>query len=416
MTVATLPEHRIVPAPTLKLVSTVPAVRILHVVPSLYGGGMERALVRLLDGFTERRARGDRDYPTIHGLCVMQDGDDQLIGRCCSLVATWVLGAGADGKGAQTPRLYPRRHWLWRGLRSVIRTFEPDIVHARTTGVWMDGVLGTLGRSSAKLVLGFHGRTTLEPVSRWRQMLHRIAAARARAILAVSRDSLSMMHDDWHLPAEHQHCIPNGVDTARFRPAASDEERRMIRARIGVAPDASVAICVANLLPIKAIDQLIETWRKVAMTDRSAHLLIAGQGPLRNNLETLTRALRCADRVTFLGRREDVPELLRASDVFVLPSRYEASNNATLEAMASGLPAVAFDVGGMREIIEPQRTGWLVPPGDAGLFAETLIRVLFDRTARERVGQAAREWVVQEHSLDDWVERYATFYHEIAGQ
>jgi hypothetical protein len=132
-------------------------------------------------------------------------------------------------------------------------------------------------------------------------------------------------------------------------------------------------------------------------------------------LEELVRTSRCENLIRFLGSREDVPVLLRAADLFVLPSRYEGCSNATLEAMASGLPVLACDVGGMREIVTQNRTGWLVRPGDGEGLVHTLLGALLDRCVRHRVGTAGRDAAVKYFGVDTWVARHTALYRRLAG-
>jgi glycosyltransferase involved in cell wall biosynthesis len=145
-----------------------------------------------------------------------------------------------------------------------------------------------------------------------------------------------------------------------------------------------------------------------------AVLVIAGDGPLRGELQGLARDLRCAGSVRFVGRRDDVAAVLRAGDLFVLPSRYEGCSNSVLEAMATALPVIATDVGGTGELIEPNHTGWLVPPEHPHRLAETITAALLDRVARERVGRMAREAVLERFTLAQMRDTYARFYRAVA--
>jgi glycosyltransferase involved in cell wall biosynthesis len=288
------------------------------------------------------------------------------------------------------------------------------VVHARSTAVWLDAVLATLGNQRTKLLLGFHGQTQPGATSRRRRWLNRWCARRADGVLAVSDEAARMMLEQWGAPRSKLWSIPNGVDTDQFHPAGAADS--MVRARdaVGLSPAELVVICVANLYPIKRLDVLLRAWRQVVMACPRVRLVIAGDGPLRGDLTSLTHELRCAATVKWLGRRDDVADLLRAADLFVLPSRYEACSNAVQEAMASGLPIVTTDVGGMRELITPQRTGWLVPPDAPKPLAETMLAALLDPAARRRVGQAARAAAVEQFGLDRWVVRLATLYSHLA--
>jgi len=140
--------------------------------------------------------------------------------------------------------------------------------------------------------------------------------------------------------------------------------------------------------------------------------MLVGEGPERSALEELARRLGISKRVRFAGRREqeDVVGLLHLADVFVLPSYYEGFGVALLEAQAAGLPVVAAEVGGVREVLDGGRTGLLVPPADPEALAEAVGRVLNDRSLADRLARAGRERVAREFPVERMVERYEALY------
>lgn len=392
------------------------ALRVLHVVPSLRGGGVERGLVRLLEEF----ARSDhRDM--VHGVCVLRDGDSELLRRCGDHARLWVYPS-------RIHRSWQADRTAWRRLRSVMDAFAPDVVHARTTGSWFDAALATRGwygllesclrggryRRTARLLLAFHGLTDLSPTRARRRWVNRWSAAGADLVLSVSHHAARMMHEEWGIPAEKIRVVADGVDVRRFHPAKDEGGKAQTRRQLGLPEAAPMAICVANCVPIKALDVLIRAWREVMRVRPKANLLIAGDGPLRSELKQLTTDLGCAAGVRLLGRREDVPELLRTADLFVLASRYEGTCNAVQEAMASGLAVIATAVGGTPELIDHRRTGWLVPADDPSRLADAILTAFEDAPGRVSIGRAARQ-AMQSLSIDRWVQRHAELYRELAG-
>ena len=161
MTIATLPGPPATTHPALQLTKETAPVRVLHVLPAMVGGGMERATVGLIRAFAQRREQDAPADPTAHGVCVLQHGDEKLLAECRALVPTWVLDDRPQG--AKT-----HRRWMCRPLREVIGVFGPDVVHARSTGIWFDAAAAMLGRNDTRLLLSFHGRTELTP-PRWRR-------------------------------------------------------------------------------------------------------------------------------------------------------------------------------------------------------------------------------------------------------
>lgn len=399
-------------------------LRVLHVLPSLMGGGMERATIRLI------RGPGRADIPTAvgraaaaseppgagvvagsaggsalaHGLCILQQADSRLLAECRPGAQIWVLDAGAGRSG---------RFSAWWRLREVVRRFRPHIVHARSTGVWMDAVLATRGLAGLKLLLSFHGKTHTGRPGLRRHLLNRWAAARADAVLAVSRESAEYMKREWGVCAARLTAIHNGVDVDHFRPARPGEAAR-VRGELGLHPGHNLIVCVANLLPVKGIDVLLRAWQQVSARQPAARLLLVGDGPLRHELQGLAWELGCRDSVLFAGARENVAELLRAADLFALPSRYEACSNAILEAQASALPVVACDTGGNPELIASGVTGWLVRPGSPDALAERLLALLTDEELRRRTGQAARDWAMTACGQGAWLAAYRALYHSLA--
>jgi glycosyltransferase involved in cell wall biosynthesis len=180
--------------------------------------------------------------------------------------------------------------------------------------------------------------------------------------------------------------IPNGVNLGRASVAGA---RERVRTALGVPPDACVTTSVARLVPQKGLDVLLEAWAQ-GMAGRDASLWLAGDGPARGALEAQAARLGLGEGVRLLGRRDDVPDVLAATDVFVLASRQETTPIALLEAMAAGCACVATDVGDCRALLADGAAGRIVAPGDVPALAAALREVTADGALRDRLGQAAR--------------------------
>jgi glycosyltransferase involved in cell wall biosynthesis len=150
--------------------------------------------------------------------------------------------------------------------------------------------------------------------------------------------------------------------------------------------------------------------RSGALANASWRLAIAGRGEEEDNLRTLARDEGIAERVTLLGFRRDVPDILAAADVFVMPSLSEGLPLALVEAMAAGLPVVVSEVGGVPEVAATGREAILVPPGDPAPLARGLATLLRDQRARAAMGVAARERAVRDFSVSTMCEAYARLY------
>jgi glycosyltransferase involved in cell wall biosynthesis len=149
---------------------------------------------------------------------------------------------------------------------------------------------------------------------------------------------------------------------------------------------------------------------------QKAKLVVVGEGPSRALMEGAIREASLQSRVALLGSRNDVPDMLRMMDVFVLPSLAEGISNTILEAMATGIPVIATRVGGNADLVEDGRTGRLVNAGDWNAMAEHIIAYASDSETTVRHGQAARKRAEQEFGLDAMVQNYASLYDRLTGQ
>jgi glycosyltransferase involved in cell wall biosynthesis len=224
----------------------------------------------------------------------------------------------------------------------------------------------------------------------------RMAYRLAHAVVANSgaaREQLALEG----VPTGKLHLIPNGLDIARFAPAPA---RPAIR-RVAM---------VANLRAEKGHDTLLGAAPEILARHPGASFTFVGEGPRRSALETLTRALGLGDRVQFLGERRDVEAVLAEHDLFVLPSRSEAFPNALIEAMATGLPVVATNVGGIPEVVRDGVNGRLVPPNDAAALASAVVALMDDPAGAAALGRAARADIERHYTLDSMVERFEQLY------
>jgi glycosyltransferase involved in cell wall biosynthesis len=209
--------------------------------------------------------------------------------------------------------------------------------------------------------------------------------------------------------------IHNGVDTARFAPRP--EIRFDIRKKLDLPADSFVIGTVGRVVPIKDHATLLKAARVLAARDVDVRVLLAGSGPELAALQDFVEACpELAGRVTFLGACENIPEVLNALDVFVLPSISEGMSNTLLEAMASGLPVVATRAGGSPELVEEGRSGWLFTPGNVAELADRLEQLERPGNLRRQLGEASRRRAVAEFSLEQMIARYRNLYQELAAR
>jgi glycosyltransferase involved in cell wall biosynthesis len=229
----------------------------------------------------------------------------------------------------------------------------------------------------------------------------------ADAILAISlgvRDALLRSG----VAADRIRVVPSGIDLTPFE---TPWDRAAIRAALGVPPDAVLVLQVAALAPHKSQTDLLKAASLLQARVPFLEIWIAGEGPLRDALEREHASLRLDDRVRFLGFREDVPDLLRAADLFCLSSYLEGMGTSILDAMAAGLPVVATRVGGIPEAVQDGVTGLLVPARSPEALARAIADLAGDPARRKEMGERARDRV-RDFSADRTAERTRAVYME----
>jgi glycosyltransferase involved in cell wall biosynthesis len=311
------------------------------------------------------------------------------------------------------------------GIWSVIKgTFEVyrilkqgryDIVQSHTS---VGGVIGRLAgwASRTPVVLWtVHGLGAHPGHPAWKRFLLRTVE---RALdwftdhyVAVSEDLRDQGVRAGIYHAKKVTVIPNGLQFDHL-PSAFDAAAK--RTDLRIPADAPVIGTVTRFEPQKANDVFLRAVEQVLRRVPHVTTLIAGDGPQRVQLEALAAQLGIADRITFLGWRDDAVELLGTMEVFCMSSRWEGCPMVLLEAMAMRCPVVATDIGGVREIVVSGETGWLVPPDDPAALADALVRLIASPAERQRMGQAGRRRVEQHFAADGMLDAYSRLYRELA--
>jgi len=363
-----------------------PMIHTVHVLDSLAVGGMENGVVNLVNATCDH----------VRHTVVTMSGQGPLRERLPASVPVHCIGKRAGTDFGAVLRLGR----LLRGLR-------PDVVHSRNWGA-LDTVIAARLVGIRTLVHGEHGREARDPqgLDRRRNRLRRVLSPLISRFVTVSFDLRRWLTDTVRIPARKVVAIHNGVDTTRFSPGDSSEAREVL----GLPVAATVVGTIGRLDPVKDQGGLVAAFSGLVASGANSILAIVGEGPSRPALEDEIRRRGFADRVWLLGERRDVPTVLRALDIFVLPSRAEGMSNTILEAMATGLPVIATDVGGNPELVEPNVTGRLVPPGDPNALEAALAAYAGDPYLRRLQGKLGRERVLQHFSLDRMAQAYSSLY------
>ena len=294
----------------------------------------------------------------------------------------------------------------WRRLTRFLREQRVDVLHAHMWGSNFWGCL--LGRACRVPAVIAHEHTWAYRGKPYRRFIDGFVIGRlATVFLTVANKDLMV---EWeHVPAEKVKLMPNPYIP---RPSGTDAD---LRAELGVGADVPLVGTAARMRPQKALHVLVDAFASVSRTLPEARLLLAGDGPCRPRLERHVAALGLADRVHFLGMREDVDALLRALDVAAMSSSFEGSPLFAFESMANEAPLVATAVGGLNDIFEHGRSALLVPAGDSEALADSIVTLLRDPERRRRIAAAAHA-ELESYTIERVVERYVALYERLAGR
>jgi len=289
-------------------------------------------------------------------------------------------------------------------LRLSFRCYAPHVVHLHTSrATWLGGLAARWAKVPAVTTCRMERRFKRG----WRTRL--IYRSLVRQVVAISPDIAASLADGG-VAEDRCQVIRSAVDPAAMIVSVG---RDQTRSDMGAAFDDKVLLALAALIPRKALDVLLDALALLAEAGSRPWLWIAGDGPVRGDLERQARDLGLEEQVRLLGRRTDVADLLAACDLFVIPSHREGLGVAALEAMAAGRPVVATAVGGLQEAVVEGRTGLLVPPGDARALATAIERLMLDDILRVSLGAAGPGRIAEGYLAEQMVVAYEKLYRSV---
>ncbi|HEY3839155.1 MAG TPA: glycosyltransferase [Bryobacteraceae bacterium] len=365
-------------------------IRVLHVLPDLVPYGAERVVATLA-------SQGDRDrfQVSIASLYAESPGS---------------LAAPLREQGIRVFHLNKRRGFdprMFHRIYGVMCQYRPHVVH--THNYVLRYVLPpALLHNPPLMVHTIHNVAHLE-VDRLGMFLQRRSFGRRVHPVVIAEEgaaSFERVYDTARPPL-----IRNGIAVARYSRASLN--RNQWRIQNGYSVTDLLFICVARLYVQKNHKTLVEAFASGPAKLPGARLLLAGDGHLRQEVEAQVKALGLGDRVHFLGRRDDVPELLAACDIFALASLWEGNPLSVMEAMAAGLPCVVTAVGGVPELVLNQVQGLVVPPGDAAALSAAMLRLAGNPAMRKAMGIAAAKRAQNEFDDRNMVEAYESLYDQL---
>src|SRR5688500_1034422 len=306
-----------------------------------------------------------------------------------------------------------------RQLRRLIRDLRPDVLHTHTAKAGALGRVAAVLAGSARprvVVHTFHGHVLRGYFDRGRTSgfltVERSLARVTDRLVAVSppvRDELVALGV---APAERFEVIRLGRELDR-RVEASAGAREEQRRELGLADDAFLVAWLGRMTSIKRVDDLLRAFASVAAAEPRAELVLAGDGPLRDELEKLAVSLGIADRAHFVGMQRDVGRLYAAADLVALCSANEGTPVSLIEALAAGKPVVSTDVGGVSDVVRSGTSGLLVPPNDIEALADAIVLLARDDDMRASFAAAAPADVRERYSVERLVDDVDELYKRL---
>lgn len=372
---------------------------IAHVIHRLNVGGLENGLVNLINHLPDEKYR--------HAIICLTESSDFVKRIRRNDVVVYEL----HKKQGKDPIIYFR---LWKLLRKI----SPAIVHTRNISTLETSVIAWLAGVPVR-IHGEHGRDIYDLHGKHKryQKLRRICAPFINQFIAVSQDLADWLVDEVTINKNKIVQLYNGVDADLFHPTGEEKKKRQFMPADFTDPNSIIIGTVGRLEPVK--DQLtlvrafIELVHHKSELSGRLRLVLLGDGSLRSEIEELLSNSGVQRQVWLAGSQDNVPDILRDLDIFVLPSLGEGISNTILEAMACGLPVVATNVGGNSELVEEAITGTLVPANEPVALAGALNRYIRDRGLIQSHGAAGRRRVEELFSLSSMMRRYQSVYDSL---
>ncbi len=364
-------------------------IKVMHVMQNLEIGGLENGVVNLVN-------RIDRNEFDVSICCLR--GFGCLKERVSSGVKIININ---EKTGFQLSTVFK--------IASLCRREAIDVIHTHGwAGGYFSGVIGAKLSFVPVILNGEHGTMYFErPL---RALAQKLLARIVDGIVPVCGDLKKNVISNFKINGRKVFPVINGVDTEKFRPDSG--LKRSCRKELGIGSHEFVIGSVGRLVPVKDYSTLIRAVPAVIGKVAKARLLLVGDGVMRRELEALAVSLGVRERVIFAGAQKNIPGLLNVMDIFVLPSVSEGLSNTILEAMSTGVPVVATNVGGNTEIVLNNETGVLTPVGDGARLSEEIV-LMSQENRRVAMGIKARNRIIECFSIQRMVSDYEKLYQTL---
>ncbi len=361
--------------------------KILHVVPSFGFGGMEKVICLIINGL-----------PSVYHHEILSLEQETSARK-------WITNENVSFlKFAKNPK----RVKFFADLFETLKGSNPNILMTYNWGATDAIWLGRIARIK-HIIHHEHGFNVDEAKKRlWQRDIVRFIVYRlAKRTVVVSKQLQAIMQNSYRLSGRHVQFIPNGLDPVKFSP--DPHVRRKVRDELEVHANETLVGFVGRLDPVKNLDFLLAAFGRCVMRNPSLKLILIGEGPERQKLESYTKQEGLTSHVRFLGQKDDVVPYLRAFDVFCLTSLREQMPMSLLEAMAMGIPVITTAVGDIPFVVKHEIEGFLIAGDEEekSVGFQSALLDLVNLEKRQRMGRAARETVLSQFSEKAMLSQYA---------
>ena len=370
---------------------TVPKSRIVLMIPTLDRSGAEKQ-------FTLLATRLPRDEFEVSAIALTRGGPYADALHAAGIPLTII-----DKRSKFDP------FSIWR-LRAELKRLQPDVLHtwlfaANSYGRLCVGVI-----PQAKVVVS--ERCVDSWKAGWQLWLDRRLIDRTDRLVGNSPGVVEF-YRELGVPSEKLVCIPNGIEVPPLAQGEGTPSREVLLRELNLPPDAFIAGYIGRLARQKRVEDLIWSVETLRQIRPKLFLVIVGDGPERERLETFAKDIGCTEHVRFLGHREEASRWLNFFDVFCLASSFEGLSNSVMEAMSVGKPVIASDIPANRELVVQSETGFLPKLTDTVGFMQFLRRLIDEPGLGERLGQAGRKRIEECFSVSRMVESYVEVYRSL---
>lgn len=364
-------------------------IKICYIIGQLGKGGAEKQLYELLKGINR-----DMFYPIVVNLSNGGYWENEIQRLGIKVVAL------PRKKNFEFTRLFE--------LIKLLKKIKPHIVH---TYMYSANSYGRIAAILTRVPIIIASERNLPELrkdkNRYQLFWDKLLAAFSDGIVCNSFEAANSLIKKYSFNFEKVFTIHNGINAKGFLKENSSNRKKKL---------ASKVIGTIGRLCLQKNHKFFLDMAKVILNilkDSSIKFLIVGNGPLRNELEDYSKKLGIENNVVFTGERSDIPELLQSMNIFVMSSLYEGMSNAIMEAMLSGLPVVATDVGGNRELIVQNETGYLCPLKDTEAFVNIIVSLINNESKAKKLGENGRRKILNEFTIEKMIQNTESIYKNL---